>query len=125
MALGYRQYQTKLWKTRLLLGVLLIACVLVAVSVVARFKVEREMAERRQAVEREYEALKERHVALEQDVEYLKDERSLEAEIRKHFDVAKEGESVIILMDEPERATVTPVVTPEASRTYPWWQFWR
>jgi cell division protein FtsB len=125
MALGYKQYQLKLLKYRALLGLILIACVLVAWSVFTRFQVEREMAARREAVEAEYQDLEARYANLKAEVEYLTDERSIESEIRKHFDVAKEGESVVIIMDsertnEPEPEPVAPPTPPA-----PWWQFWR
>ncbi|MAZ29833.1 hypothetical protein CL655_00955 [bacterium] len=124
MALGYRQYQIKLWKNRALLLLIVALCVLVGWSVVVRWQVEREMASRRAAVEAEYQALLERYHALKEDVEYLKDERSLEAEIRKHFDVAREGESVVIITEDERPIPANNVATTSPARA-PWWQFWR
>lgn len=124
MALGYSQYQTKLWKTRALLALLIAACGLVGWSVVERFAVEREMAARRAVVEAEYAALKERHAELQEDVEYLTDERSLEAEIRKHFDVAREGESVVVISGEPVDLALESTATSTVPNSS-WWQFWR
>lgn len=86
------------------------------------------MAARRAAVEAEFAALQARHDALETEVQYLADERSLEAEVRKHFDVAREGESVVIIVDEDnESGSVAGAATSTAlnPETHPWWQFWR
>lgn len=124
MALGYKKRQLQLLRTRALLLVLLALCVLVAWSLFQRWQVEREMAARRAAVEAEYAALQERYQALEKDVSYLQDERSLEAEIRKHFDVAKEGESVVVILDE-DTPPATTTRTHRATTSARWWQFWR
>ena len=43
--------------------------------------------------------LQNRAELLETKVEYMKDERGIEEELRSRFDVAKEGEQVIILLD--------------------------
>lgn len=126
MALGYKTHQRKLWKIRALLVLVFAACLLVGWSVITRLQVEREMAARRAAAEAEYQALVERHRALESDVEYLKDERSVEAEMRKHFDIARAGESVIILLDDTDAVATSSVQrATSTANTYPWWQFWR
>jgi len=93
---------------------------------VTRWQVEREMAARRAAVEAEQAALEARYQDLKADVTYLSDERSLEAEVRKHFDVAKAGESVVIIVDE-ERGAVAGAATSSfvEAEPPPWWQFWR
>ena len=103
----------------------LLLCGLVAWSVLERWQIEREMAARRAVIEAEYNQLHERFEALKADVEYLRDERSLEAEIRKHFDVAREGESVVILLDEDVAAEEEIVVATTTTNQRPWWQFWR
>ena len=125
MALGYNQYQRKLWKTRAVLAVLVMLCVVVGWSAFTRWQVEREMAHRAAAVEAEYEALHERYTALEEEVAYLNDERSLESEIRKHFDVAREGESVVILVDNERTQAPTSAVASSTEPEARWWQFWR
>jgi len=124
MALGSKQYIYKIWKVRLGIGLLVVVCVFLALSVFERYTVEREMAARRDIVEAEVTALQVRYDALKAEVEYLRDDRSLEAEIRKRFDVAREGESVVILTGDsaPQAATSTAVFIEESS---PWWQFWR
>jgi cell division protein FtsB len=126
MGLGYHQYRKQLWKVRVLLAFVLVVSMLVGWSAITRWQVEREMAARRAAVEAEYAALLERYQNLKADVTYLADERSLEAEVRKHFDVAREGESVVIILDD-ETGTVAGAATTAAVEvtTPPWWQFWR
>jgi cell division protein FtsB len=125
MAIGYRQYQIQLWKNRLIMMILLVLCIFVAWSVYVRWQVEREIAVRREAAEAEYAELLERYDSLRDDVEYLRDERSFESEIRKRFDVAKAGESVIILVDDPVSDTLGVVSATTTSQTTLWWQFWQ
>jgi hypothetical protein len=86
------------------------------------------MAARRAAVEAERAALEARYEALKAEVMYLRDERSLEAEVRRNFDVAKEGESVVIILDDAPATTADSndaTSSPEGPLVYPWWQFWR
>ena len=106
----------------LTLVVVLLICVPVGMSVYERYTVEREMAERREEMEADRQELLERKESLEERVEYLEDERGIESEIRRNFDVAKEGEQVVIILEEDATATVSP---PEPLPEPPWWMFWR
>jgi cell division protein FtsB len=99
------------------LGVLFI---FLAISVFGRYRVEQDMSGRRQAMEAEKQELLERKEMLTEKVEYLSGERGLEEEIRTHFDVAKEGEKVIILMGEDVETKEVPA--PPAPK--PWYKFW-
>ena len=101
-----------------LLGVLV---VFLSVSVYERYTVEREMAKRKAETENERQELLDRKIMLEERVRYLNGERGIEEEIRTHFDVAKEGEKVIILVGEENPPTEIEV---SPSPTKPWYQFW-
>jgi len=59
-------------------------------------------------------SLEKRKTDLEQKVSFLKTERGQESEIREKFMVGKEGEGVILLVDQPP-ATTTEVAIPEPS----------
>lgn len=101
---------------------LVLICIFLSLSVFKRWQMEQEMLDRRVAVEAEQAALEARKNEIEAEVEYLAGERGIEEEMRKNFDVAKEGEQVVILMgDTDETAEVVVPVELE----YPWWQFWR
>lgn len=103
------------------LGVLLAIVALLSVSVFQRFTIEREMAGRREAAEAELELLKQRAAAIEAQVEYLEEERGLEAEIRGRFDVVKTGEEVVVILDDPKEETQE---LPPPSPPKPWYKFW-
>ena len=109
--------------SRPVIVVLVILVVLMTVAVFKRFGVEREMYARRMAAEQEMQAALERKKSIAEQVEYLEGERGIEEEIRKHFDVAREGETVVILMGEDKEATT---VSAEPAAPAPkWYQFWR
>jgi len=114
-------YKTYLY-SRPAIGVLLIIAVLLGMSVYERFIVEREMSDRREYSEAELERLDERKIQLEDRVEYLEGERGIEEEIRKNFDVAREGEQVIILTGEESEQTQKE---PDIIERTPWYIFWR
>jgi len=102
---------------------LFILIVLMGRSVFERFTVEREMSMRRIEAERELKELRLRAAALESQVDYLEDDRGMEAEIRSRFDVVKEGEQVVIILDDEnsQKATETKV---EIVEDEPWYKFW-
>jgi cell division protein FtsB len=100
--------------------ILAIVMFLLLISVYERYQVAHQMTQRREHTQAQKEELLERKMVLEEKVEYLAGDRGLEEEIRTHFDVAKEGEKVIILMgDGQEKSEQTP---PEPKK--PWYQFW-
>ena len=84
---------------------LLFVSFILVFSVYERYVIEREMAERRREAETELTELKKRKAELEAKVEYLGNEEGIEAEIRTHFDVAREGEQVVIIVDDTESET--------------------
>lgn len=66
-----------------------------------------ESGKDRKAAERELADLEEREQMLTQKVDQGKTERGLEEQIREKFNVAKEGESVIVLVDKSVIASTT------------------
>lgn len=82
------------------IGFLLLLTILLSVSAYNRYEIAEETKERLEAKQAELDALEQRADILETKVRYLEDERGVEEELRSRFDVAKEGEDVIILVDE-------------------------
>lgn len=64
-----------------------------------RYTIAREMEVRLEERAEERDKLKERAKTLEARVQYLSDERGIEEELRNRFDVAKEGERVVVFVD--------------------------
>ncbi len=112
-------------RTPLALIILVIVCLFLARIVYERYSISRDMAARTVAEEIELESLIERKEQLEEKVEYLSNERGIEAEMRRNFDVARAGEQVVIILDkESEESTIEPLeAMPEPEPT--WYEFWR
>ncbi len=96
---------------------ILLATIFLSISVHNRYTVASEMHEKLEKRKAELEELKGRAALLESKVEYMKDERGIEEEIRSRFDVAKEGEQVIILLDEEKKEKI--IATSSDTRNEP------
>jgi len=77
------------------------------------------MADRRAKSEAELERETDRRSELEKKVEKLNSEQGIESEIRKNFDVAREGETVVVLVEE-DRSMIEPL--PLSSQKLPIWR---
>lgn len=53
--------------------------------------------------------LEEREAALQEEIDRLSTQKGIEAEIRSKFEVGKEGEGVIIIVDNPEEENVLEI----------------
>lgn len=102
--------------------VLLVLIILLGRSVWKRLQIERDIAGHALQTQAELSELSQRKEDLQKRVKYLEGDRGIEEEIRKNFDVAKEGEQVIILTGEGEQEAEATKEVPEAAR---WYQFWR
>lgn len=113
--------------SRVTQGILLFLSCLVLLSVIDRYQIARDMSDRRTAIESEIEALETRKQTLDKEVDYLLSERGAEAEMRRQFDMAREGEQVILIVDDPKKsensATNTSEIIPEEP-VRAWYHFW-
>ena len=109
--------------SRITQGILLLSSIFIFWSAYDRFLVAKEMSEKRLSLEKEIHTLEEREVSLEKEVSYLSSDRGIEAEMRRQFDIAREGEQVVIILND-EQATVTPTTTVTEEDSRPWYKFW-
>lgn len=109
--------------SRLTIVVLIIISFLLSFAVYNRYVVEQGVRDRRYETEEELSKLRARQTELEARVEYLSNEQGLEAEIRRHFDVSREGEQVVVLMGVT--ATTTTSSPPEEKAGEEDQGFWR
>lgn len=112
------------FESRVTWTILLVLSGLMIVSAYDRYQIARDMAERRLGVEAEKERLVERKAELEADVLYLSNERGIEAEMRRQFDVAREGEQVVIIVDDETVATTSTALPTSTPSERPWYRFW-
>lgn len=121
--LSKKSWWQSILSSRLTIVVLFIASFTLSFAVYDRYVVEQDVRERRHDAELELEELKAHQAELEERVDYLSNEQGLETEIRRHFDVSKEGEQVVVLMGET--ATLTPTVRIEQDTGVEDQGFWR
>ncbi len=110
-------------ESRVTWTIISVLTILMLISAYDRYQIARDMAERRSTAEHELEALRARKVELETDVQYLSGERGMEAEMRRQFDIAKEGEQVVIIVGE-EAEPKTPTSSTTTAEKRPWYRFW-
>ena len=101
--------------TMLLLFVLIGGGVYAAVNA---YYVQERATHKRTELEQELRQLETRALDLEHDIPYLEDPRGIEAELRRRYDVAKEGEEVIVLLEEEREEPGVPTTAPEPTRTF-------
>ena len=110
--------------SKLTIGALFLLAGLLSFSVYDRYIVAKEMERKLDLKQVELDALRARASALEAKVRFLGEERGVEEELRSRFDVVREGEQAVILIDSSERASVEnhvqgPMV-PEAPKDIGW-----
>ena len=91
------------WPT---LVVLVIICIFLANGVWGVYKQERQTRINKNQRLSHFNDLKIRKDSLEEEINRLNTERGIEEEIRKKFEVAKEGEEVIVIVDSPENVSL-------------------
>lgn len=111
-----RKIKSFLYSKPVIFGLFLIAIVM-SVTVYDRYVVAKEMEGKLETKRAELELLKQRAEVLDAKVKYLEDERGIEEELRNRFDVARQGEQVVVLID-PKRGDVKETsTTPDKEET--------
>lgn len=110
--------------SRVTLALLLLACIGLSFAVYDRYRVEREVHDRRQKVQADLVREMERKQELEDRVDYLNNDQGMEAEIRRHFDVALEGEQVVVIVGEARDDPVDSGGPGTTSESESFWERW-
>lgn len=99
------------------LFILLCILVLTARGVLNVYAKEKESRKDLEQVQKQEALLATRAVDMQEHSDHIRTSAGVEAEIRSKFDVAKEGEGVIVLVDKP-----LPVVVPQETNVIKrWW----
>lgn len=94
-------------------------------SAFTRYQIAKDMDVRRASAERELDELKAHKESLEGQVQYLKDDRGIEAEMRRQFDVALDNEQVVVIVEPETDETNGRDSTYKKIEEPAWYQFWR
>ncbi|HEY0964268.1 MAG TPA: septum formation initiator family protein [Candidatus Paceibacterota bacterium] len=105
-------------------AVLVVLVVMIGYSAYTRFEIAMEMKDRREVEEAEVEKLRHKKEALEKEVRYLSDERGIEAEMRRQFDVALPNEQVVVIVEPETDETKHGSSTYQGTEDHPWYEFW-
>lgn len=114
-------------ESRITWTILLTLVGLLALSTYGRYQIAKEATEKRMEAEQEKASLEKRKTELTEEVKYLSNERGIEAEMRRQFDVAKEGEQIVIIVEDEEEttsSTETATATSDTNEAKPWYSFW-
>lgn len=106
-------------------GFILVLVFWIGWSAYIRYEIANEMYERRVQAEAQAKTLEEQKQKLEARVKYLTNERGIEAEMRRQFDVALEGEQVVVILEDEAAPEVMPLSTSSDNEKVKWYQFWR
>jgi len=105
-------------------GILGLIAFVVLYSAFERFTMADIMYDRRVLVEQEAATLEAQKEALESRVQYLRDDRGIEAEMRRQFDIALPGEEVIVILEEEEGAETIVEPIEQQVEDGGWWPWW-
>ena len=122
-------YQKRTWRTvfhsRVALVIAVLLCLVMARVVYERYSIEQDMVAKRVEAEAKLEMLQARKNELEKKVQYLSNDRGIEAEMRRNFDVARPGEQVVIILDDAATTTDQPLQKMPPKEEASWYEFWR
>jgi cell division protein FtsB len=108
--------------SRITQGLLAVVAFIMLWNAFERYTIADAMGDRRELIEQEAATLEARKAALEADVEYLRDERGIEAAMRRQFDIALPGEEVVVILEDETGVEFEPLATttPTESGWWPW-----
>lgn len=117
-----RHDPVRLLQRRIFLVILLLLVAVAVRGVWGVYQKEQESRQLRQEAELQLADLKAREASLRADISELKSDRGMEAVLRQEYELAREGEGLIVIV-EPN----TPSPEPESRtrqwlhKAFPWW----
>lgn len=116
-------------RSHIVQGVLVVFILFMLLQVFEQYQTAKQTGERRAEAESEYQELQTQQEALAEQVSELQNEYGIEAEIRRNFDVAREGEEVVIILEDsvdavPSRERPSSSFATTPSEPTPWYRFW-
>ena len=102
---------------------LLVLVVVAADGVWEVYKKERESRELRAQAERGLSDLEMRQAQLTADIEKLESDRGVEEALREQYELAEEGERLIVIVDPSisELLEATSTIQAWMKKMFPWW----
>lgn len=116
-------------ESRFTWAVLLVLAGFMAMSAFGRYQIAHEASLKREETEKEKIRLEGRKKDLTEEVKYLSNDRGIEAEMRRQFDVVKEGEQIVVIVEDDSKKTGDTGSSENATTSVneektPWYRFW-
>ncbi|MDD3662599.1 MAG: septum formation initiator family protein [Candidatus Pacebacteria bacterium] len=102
MAEFKKKDKNNFWYSPLSLVLLFVFIIFLIYSIIGLIKKDRETAKKKEIALSRIEALEEREDSLKKDISKLETEEGLEDVIRNKLPVVKEGEKMVVIVDEEE-----------------------
>lgn len=103
MAEFNRKTKHSFWHSPLMLLVLFVILVLFIYNIIGLMEKERETAQKKDIILSKIETYRAREKSLNYDIERLKTEDGVEETIRDKYQVVKEGEKMVVIVDEEKK----------------------
>lgn len=107
-----KHHKEKFWYTRFWIVILLILCGLFGMSVINIARKHHHARTIRDDYQKELDQIQEHERVLKENIASLSTDRGKEAEIRDRYRVVKEGEQMILIVDNDEKKDAPPVSEP-------------
>ena len=108
------------WHSPLVLIVLFGILVLFVYNMINLIEKERETTKKKNQILSNIETLRTREEALNKDIEKLKTEQGIEETIRDKYQVVKEGERMVVIVDEDNKSEVVSDEVKEEHGLWSW-----
>jgi hypothetical protein len=107
--------------SRITQGVLVVLAGSMLWNAFERFTIADMMSDRRELVEVEATVLQSKKDDLEAQVLYLRDDRGIEAEMRRQFDIALPGEEVVVILEDQDQPLEVQPLDVQVKEERSWW----
>lgn len=94
------------WHSPVMLIILFVILVLFIYNIIGLIEKERETSKKKDVILSNIETLREREMSLSKDISKLKTEEGIEETIRDKYQVVKEGEKMVVIVDESKINTI-------------------
>ncbi|MFA6999929.1 MAG: septum formation initiator family protein [Candidatus Paceibacterota bacterium] len=114
-----RKNKYNFWHSPLILIVLFCILILFAYNIIGLIEKERETTEKKNVILSNIETLRNREKTLSNDIGKLKTEEGVEETIRDKYQVVKEGEKMVVIVDEEKKEN--PLLPEETKHGFVEW----
>ena len=101
-----RKNKYSFWHSPFALFVLFCILALFVYNIVGLIEKERETSKKKELILAQIESLRARESSISKDIERLKTEEGVEETIREKYQVVKEGEKMVTIVDEDKNASL-------------------